>query len=199
MTQSARPPQSKLPAATRAARQRELAILRSRIGHLWLAFLRGQLVLMLVVGVVIWLGLAALGVRWALLLGIVAGLLEVVPRLGPTLATIPAVLVALWRGSCYLPIRNEILALLVLVFYVLVQLLESYLIAPRVMGDALKLPALVVLLGVAVGAWAAGVPGALLATPLIGTARELWRYYRAKRRGLDPFPHEKAQTKGLTR
>jgi predicted PurR-regulated permease PerM len=169
-----------------------MGILLGRIARLWLAFIRGQLTLMLVVGVVTWLGLIALGVRGSLYLGAAAGLLEIVPNLGPVISTALGAVLALQYGSSYLRISNPVLAVVVIVFYVLVQQLENIFIVPRVMGDALKLPALVVLLGIAVGAALAGVPGAVLATPLIATARELERYYRRKRRGEDPFPDKKA-------
>jgi len=111
---------------------------------LWIAFFRGQLTLMLVVVVITSLGLTALGVPGALYLGVVAGSLEIVPSLGPVISTVAAALVALRYGSTYLPISNPLLAGLVILFYVLVQQLENILIVPRVLGDALKLPALLV-------------------------------------------------------
>ncbi len=166
----------------RAERQRETEAMLGRIGRLWLAFARGQLVLMVLVGAITWLGLLALGVPGALWLGTAAGVLEVVPNLGPVLSTLAGAAVALWKGSTYLPIEPGLLAGLVVLFYVLVQLAENYLIVPRVMGDALKLPALVVLAGVVIGGLVASVPGAVLATPLIATARELWRYRTALNR-----------------
>jgi predicted PurR-regulated permease PerM len=159
---------------------------------LWLAFFRGQLTLMVVVGVTTWLGLAALGVSGAPYLAATAGLLEIVPSLGPIIATVAAATVALLKGSTYLQISHVLLAGLVVLFYVLVQQLENLFIVPRVMGDALKLPALVVLAGIAAGAALGGVPGAVLATPVIATGRELLRYGYHKRRGEEPFPAEKA-------
>lgn len=178
--------------AARAARQHERGMLLRRIGRLWLAFVRGQLILMLVVGVITWLGLLALGVRGALWLGAAAGVLEVVPNLGPAISTTLAAVLALRYGSTYLPIDNALVTALVVVFYVLVQIAENYLIVPRVIGDALKLPTLVVLAGVLVGGAIAGVPGAMLATPLMATARELLRYWRRRRRGEGAFPHQES-------
>jgi predicted PurR-regulated permease PerM len=168
-----------------------MEMLLGSIGRLWIAYLRGQLVLMLVVGVITWLGLVALGVRGALYMGAAAGVLEIVPNLGPVISTVLAAVVALRYGSTYLPISPALMAGLVILFYVVLQQLENILIVPRVMGDALKLPALVVLAGIAVGAALGGVPGAVLATPLIATARELWRHYRAKRRGEERFRGKK--------
>jgi predicted PurR-regulated permease PerM len=88
---------------------------------LWNAFFRGELTLMLLIGVIGWLGLAALGVPGAPYLGIIAGLLEIIPSLGPIIATVPAVIVALLQGSTYLQISPLFLAGLVILLYVLVQ------------------------------------------------------------------------------
>lgn len=154
-----------------------------RILWLWLAYLRGQVVLMAVVGMLTWVGLTALGVRWALLLAMVAGLLEIVPNLGPVLATVPAAAVALAYGSSWFQVEKWVVALIVISYYILVQQLENLFIVPLVMGDALKLPALVVLAGVIVGGLVASVPGAVLAAPLIATVRELVRYNQARRGG----------------
>lgn len=165
----------------------EVAILLARLGRTWGSFFRGQLTLMLVIGVITWLGLTILGVRGAPYLGIVAGLLEVIPSLGPVIATIPAVIVALLEGSTYLPVSQPIFALLVVLLYVLIQQMENNLIVPRVLGDAVDLPALVVITGVLVGADVFGLLGALLATPVIASMREIVRYVYRKILGEAPF------------
>jgi predicted PurR-regulated permease PerM len=166
----------------------EFTILIARIERLWGSFFRGQLTLMLVIGVMSWLGLTMLGVPGAAYLGIVAGLLELIPNLGPVIATIPAVIVALLEGSVFLPVSHWVLALLVVGLYVLVQQLENNWVVPRVLGNAVDLPPLVVMSGVLVGVNVAGLLGALLATPVIATARELIRYTYRKILGEDPFP-----------
>ena len=168
----------------------EMAVLLARVIRLWNAFFRGQITLMVVIGVISWLGLSVLGVPGALSLGIIAGLLELIPNLGPIIATIPAVIVALLQGSTYLPVSPLILTLLVILFYVLLQQLENSVIVPRVLGDAVDLPPLVVMTGVLVGGTVAGILGALLATPVIGTSREILRYIYRKILGEDPFPPE---------
>ena len=81
-----------------AAYQSEISTLLSRIEQLWNAFFRGQLTLMFLVGLISWLGLAALGVPGALYLGIIAGLLEIIPNIGPVISAIPAVIVAVLHG-----------------------------------------------------------------------------------------------------
>jgi predicted PurR-regulated permease PerM len=175
-------------AALPSAYQPEVVELLRRIGHVWVAFFRGQVTLMLIIGVIVWIGLTLLGVPGALSLAIIAGLLEVVPNLGPVVATIPAVVVALLQGSSYLPVNNLVLALIVVIFYIVVQQLENSIIVPRVLGEAVELPALVVMSGVLVGGSVAGILGALLATPVIATGREVLFYLYRKLLGTPPFP-----------
>ncbi len=169
------------------AYQSEMGILLDRIGITWNSFFRGQLTLMIIIGVMSWIGLTILGVPGAVGLAIVAGVLEIIPNLGPVIATIPAVIVAFVQGSTYLPISSAWLAMLVAIYYLLVQQLENSVIVPRVLGDAVGLPPLVVMTGVLVGTIVAGILGALLATPVIATAYEILRYVYAKMMDQEPF------------
>ena len=104
------------------------------------------------------------------------------------IATVPAVIVALLQGSTYLPVSPLGMGLLVLLFYILVQQLENSIIVPRILGEAVDLPALVVMTGVLVGAEVGGLLGALLATPVIATIRDLMMYAYRKILGEEPFP-----------
>jgi predicted PurR-regulated permease PerM len=171
-----------------SAYQGEMDQLFTRIGQTWNAFFRGQITLMIIIGLFSWIGLTILGVPGAISLAIVAGVLEIIPNLGPVIATIPAVIVALLQGSTYLDISPAWLALLVAAFYLLLQQLENSIIVPRVLGDAVGLSPLVVMTGVLVGTVAAGILGALLATPVIATGYEILRYVYAKMNDADPFP-----------
>ena len=81
------------------AYEKEIVGLLRRVILIWQAFLRGQISLMVIMGVLVWVGNAILGTPQALLLGVLAGILEVIPSLGPILATIPAVILALFFGS----------------------------------------------------------------------------------------------------
>ena len=168
--------------------QSEIAILLARIERIWNNFFRGELTLMVVIGMITWLGLTALGMPGALSLAVIAGLLELIPNLGPVIATIPAVFVALLQGSTFLPLSNLAFVGVVILFYILVQQLENSVIVPRVLGDAVELPPLIVMTGVVVGATVGGILGALLATPVVATIRELLRYVYLKMQGEQPFP-----------
>ncbi len=158
----------------------ELAMMIQKIRNTWVGFLRGQMSLMLLIGVITWLGGTILGLPQALFLGVIAGVMELIPNIGPTLAAIPAVLLALLVGSTHLPVSNLVFALIVIGFYVLVQLLENQFIVPNLMGDAVDLPPLVVLIGTIAGAGAFGILGALLATPVIATGNLIFRYIYRK-------------------
>ena len=145
-------------------------------------------ILMIFIGFVVWLGLTILGLPGAFALGVIAGVLEIIPNLGPFLSAIPAVIVALLQGSSVLSVNNFVFALIIIGFYILVQMLENYLVVPKVLGEAVELHPLVVISGVLIGAAVWGILGALLATPLIASGREIVHYLYRKTLGEEPFP-----------
>ncbi|MCA1647597.1 MAG: methylglyoxal synthase [Chloroflexi bacterium] len=124
-------------------------------------WVRGQLTLMLAVGVMATIGYAVLGLPNPILLGVAAGLFEIIPMVGPFLAFAPAVLIALAAVD---PTR----ALAVAGYALVIQQIESNILVPRVMGRTVGVSALTVLIGILVGAALAGLPGAFLAVPLAG-------------------------------
>jgi predicted PurR-regulated permease PerM len=142
---------------------------------------------MFLIGVVVALGGAMLGLPGAFALGVIAGLLEIIPSVGPIISTIPAVIVALLQGSYFLPVNNLTFALIVILFYFLVQQLENYIVVPRVLGQAVELHPLVVLTGVLIGATAFGILGALLASPTIASIIAIVRYLYRKITNKAPF------------
>ena len=128
------------------------------IGRILRWWLLGQLTLMLAVGVMSGVGLWLIGVPFALVLGVLSGLLNFVPYLGPIFATVPAVLVALSESPT--------LAAYTLLLYVFVQVIENNLLEPIVQQRAVYLaPALVLLAQIVLGILI-GLPGIMLATPL---------------------------------
>jgi predicted PurR-regulated permease PerM len=124
-------------------------------------WVRGQLILMLAIGVMASLGYALLGLPNPVLLGVVAGLLEIVPMIGPFIAFAPAVLVAL-------AVADPGRALLVAGYALIIQQIETNVLVPRVMGRTVGISPLTVLVGILIGAALAGLPGAFLAVPLAG-------------------------------
>lgn len=122
------------------------------------SWMRGQVVLSIIIGVLCYLVLTFLNVPYALPLAVLAGLLEVLPVIGPIISAIPAILLA------YL--QSPVIALVVGVSYLVIQQLESHLIVPQVMKKAVGLNPLVVILAVAIGGRLLGIAGALLAVPI---------------------------------
>jgi len=125
----------------------EISSLLDQILLAWTSFLRGEFSLMVVMGLVTWILNLLLGTPQALLLGILAGLLEVVPSLGPILATIPAAILAVLFGSSVFPGLNPwIFMLIVIIGYVLLQAVENQVLVPRILRMVmLKSPDLLLL------------------------------------------------------
>ena len=166
----------------------EIRELGHRINRVWQAFFRGQLTLSLVIGSVTLVVGITIGLPSPLALAIIAGVMEAVPTLGPILAAIPAIILALTQGSSVLPVDNVTFAIITLVAYVLIQQAENVLIVPRVMGSALELHPMVVLVGVVIGASFAGILGIFLAAPTLATLKLLLMYTHAKLLDIDPYP-----------
>jgi len=131
----------------------------SKLEHKLGSWFRGQLILMLIVGILSYLGLTFLGVEFAIPLAFIAGLLEVIPNIGPTLAAVPAILVAL--GT------SPVLALATLALYFVIQQLENQLIVPKVMSKAVGLSPLIVIISLMIGFKIAGIAGAVLSVPTV--------------------------------
>lgn len=122
------------------------------------AWLRGELILMFIVGLFSYVGLAILRVDYALILGLVAGLAEIVPYAGPIMAAIPAVIIAFTQS----PVK----ALFVLVLYFAIQQLENHLLVPKVMQHAVGLNPVISIVALMIGVTLGGVLGAILAIPI---------------------------------
>lgn len=123
------------------------------------AWVRGQIILSLVIGVISWIFLTLLGLPFALSLAVLAGILEIVPIVGPILSSIPAVIV----GFAISPTMGLIVA----VFYLVVQMIENNVLVPKIMQRAVGLNPVVVILGIMVGARLMSITGALLSVPFI--------------------------------
>lgn len=147
-----------VPYAQRARYDRVASITGALLG----AYVRGQILLGLILGLLAGIGTWVLGVPYAAVVGVMAGVFELVPMAGPVLGAIPAVLLALlvsWRTALY-----------VALYFVLIQQFEGHVLAPRITGRAVGLRpslAIVALLG---GFEIAGLWGALFAVPAVGIA-----------------------------
>ena len=129
--------------------------IENKIG-LWL---RGQLILSFTIGFCTWIGLTLLGLPFALPLALLAGILEIVPTIGPIISAVPAIIVALTISPG--------IAISVVVFYILLQMLENNILVPKIMEKAVGLNPIVIIIGVLIGSKFLGILGALLAVPFI--------------------------------
>ena len=123
------------------------------------AWVRGQLTLSVIIGAVTYIGLLLLGIPYALPLALVAGILEVIPLIGPVISAIPAVLV----GFTISPI----LGLAVIALYFIVQQLENHIVVPMVMSKVVGLQPALVIIALLIGSTLGGIGGAFLAVPAI--------------------------------
>ncbi len=167
----------------------EVRRLGEEINVIWSAFFRSQLVLCAVIGALVGVTMRVVGVRNALILGIIAGVLEIIPNIGPAIAAIPAVLIAYFQGPTYLPLSNGWVALLVIGLYVVIQQLENNILVPRIIGRSLNLHPLVVIIGAIAGANLAGVLGMFLAAPTLASLRIVGNYVHRKLLDLEPFDY----------
>jgi predicted PurR-regulated permease PerM len=128
-------------------------------------WLQGQLLLSLLVGVMVYIGLLFLGVKYALLLAILAAVFELIPVFGSILAAIPAVVLAFIESG-------TTLALLVIVLYTVINQLQGNIIYPMVVQKVLGVPPLVIILAIIAGAQLAGFLGILIAVPVAAAVQE---------------------------
>jgi len=164
-------------------------------GHVFGRWIRGQLILGVTVGVATFVGLMALSAlidpifgRYAVLLSVIAGVLELLPIVGPILAAIPAVLIAATVGI--------VPALSALGLYFVIQQVENTILVPRVQSEATDLHPAAVIFVIIVGAAVAGLLGAILALPLTATGRDVYRYL-FRRLSPEPPTSEAAMAEAL--
>lgn len=119
---------------------------------------RGQILLMVMIGVLDGIGLIVLGVPYALTLAVWGGLTEVIPIVGPWLGLIPAALIAFTI--------SPLTGLLVIIVYVGIQQLEAQVLAPKVMGKAVGLSPVIIILAILIGAKLQGILGVIIAVPV---------------------------------
>ncbi|OGB74014.1 hypothetical protein A2V68_01440 [candidate division Kazan bacterium RBG_13_50_9] len=136
----------------------KIVTIANKIGIKLGGWLRGQLTLAVTIGIVVYLGLLILKMPYALTLAILAGILEIVPIIGPIIAAIPAILIAFTVSPT--------MALIITIFYILVQELENKLLVPKVMQYAVGLNPVTIIIIILIGAKLMGILGILLAVPV---------------------------------
>jgi len=128
------------------------------------AWVKGQLLLSLIIGIMVYLGLSIIGINYALVLGMFAAIMELVPYAGPFLGGVVAVFFALSQSTTK--------AFLVVILFIIIQQLENNILVPKVMQRAVGLNPIISILALIIGAKVAGIAGALFAIP-VATALDL--------------------------
>lgn len=155
----------------------EVEILLRKINTVLGGYLRGQIFLIFLVSLVLFIALSILGIRFALIIAIFSGIAEIVPWIGPIVAaTVAVVSVLLGGGSANFSLSPIQASIGVVVIYFVVRQIQDYFIVPHVMGRITKLHPLIVLFAVLAGEHTAGILGLLLAVPLAAVLKILLEF-----------------------
>lgn len=142
------------------------------------SYIQGQLLMSCIIASLTFAGMWALGVPYPLVIGLLAAITEWIPIIGPILSALPAVLLGL--------VISPALAIKVLIFYIVVQQLDSHLIMPKVMGAVISIHPVVIVIALLVGGTLFSVQGMILAVPVTAVlqivCKHMWFYntYKAK-------------------
>ncbi len=161
--------------------------LRREIDGVWKAYFIGQVTLAIIVGLVIGLTTALLGIKSAFLLGVIAAILELIPNWGYGISGFIGVLFAYFQGSSWIPLPNWAFALLVGGFYFLMWQFDTNYLVPRIIGQRLQLPPALIIVGIIAGASVGGALGLFLAAPTIATIRVIGGYLYRRLLDLEPY------------
>jgi len=170
------------------AYQPEFRRIVQEISGVWRAYLRGQLAVMFVVAVIFSVAWAAIGLPGALILGILTGLFSLVPELGPAVAGILAVIVALIEGSFFLPLSSFWFAVVVAALYLMLINFKNIWLRPRLLGRSVRMHEGLVFVAIIGALVLAGILGGLIVVPVMASVAVIGRYVRRRLHGLPPFP-----------
>jgi len=171
----------------------EMEELYRRIRRVWMGYLRGQIVLMIIVGVVFTIVWLIMGIPGALVLGALAGLFTLVPDVGPFIAVAFAAGVALLEGSSWIQLsaspslNNLLVAGIVVVSYLILINLKNFFLRPIIMGRSVHMNEGLILIVILIATILEGILGALLVVPVLASIVIIAGYVQRKILGLPPF------------
>jgi predicted PurR-regulated permease PerM len=170
--------------------QPELNELYMRVRSIWMNYLRGQLLLMGIVGITFTIAWTIIGIPGALVLGVVAGFLTLIPDVGPFLAAALAISVALLEGSnwSWMPASSLMVALITLATYLFLIAIKNFWLRPFIMGRSVHMHEALVLISILLATILWGILGALLVVPLLASLGVILDYLRRRIMGMPPFP-----------
>lgn len=175
-------------AAQQPGYRRDVEHLLHEFGRIWNGYLRGQTLLAVIMAVLFYMTMWLLGVRFALVLGIVAGVLDFIPYVGPFVTISLAALVAVFQGENWMGINPLWFGLIVFVVGFTLQQIEGNWLNPRIVGGAVGVHPMLVMIGALMGGILGGILGIMLAAPIMATVKLLGNYTWRKLFDLDPFP-----------
>lgn len=167
--------------------QEDARRLAQEITQIWEGFLRGQIALGFAIGLLTWVVLVILGMPNAGGLALLAGVMELLPTIGPAISGTIGTMVALFQGSTWLPVNHVTFAIIVGVVYAIIGQAENIYFIPRLVGGQVKLHPAVAFVSVIAGTVVFGALGILLATPIVATLRTLLVYTYRKLLDQEPF------------
>lgn len=162
--------------------------LLSEINIAWRSYLRGTLALMIIMGVVFTIIGLALGLPGAVALGLMTGILSIIPEVGPFVSGVIASLVALFQGSSYLPLSNFWFAVLIMAIYIFVMQIKSFWLRPLIMGRFLHMNTGLVLIAIVGAALLSGILAALIILPVLASIFLIGHYLRCRLLDIPPWP-----------
>ncbi len=167
----------------------ELKELYQRVRSIWMGYLRGQLLLMAIVTAVFAIAWTLIGVPGALVLGVIAGFLTLIPDIGPFLAAVLAVGVALLEGSnWWTNLPHWLVAGIVAAVYLVLISIKNLWVRPVVMGRSVHMNEAIVLISILLATVLWGILGALLVVPVLASLVVIADYLRRRILGMPPFP-----------
>ena len=150
-------------------RKKEIGMLVDKLETRFGGWARGQISLMILIGIATYLGLTLLGIPFALPLALLAGILEIIPYMGPIISAVPAVIIGL--------AISPLVGLATAALYFLIQQIENYVLVPKVMEKSVGVNPIVTLLALSIGFRVAGIVGAVISVPIVITLQILSRQY----------------------
>lgn len=166
--------------------------LSKELGHIWNAFLRGQIIIFFSKFIVYTILLSILGVRYAIGLALIAGFAGFLPYIGPAINYIALGLVSYFQGTAIFGVSPLAYAVIVVVVALLIDQVFDSLVAPRILAKALKVHPAFVLIAAILAANLIGILGIIIAAPLLATLTLFGRYTLKKMLDKDPWPEEES-------
>ena len=173
--------------------QNDVRRLYDQIANIWNIYLRGQIVLVAILGAIYALAWTVVGLPGALVLGALAGLFNIIPEIGPFITASLAVAVALMEGSYFLDMSNFWFAMLILGVFMVINYGKNIWLMPKMFGKSLELHDGVIFVAIIAAIVINGILGVLIVIPLLASVMVVGKYLRRRILGLPPFPEPKLE------